>query len=594
MRKLIIFGFILFGTFILVQCKKREFDRYDNTSKELTAKFFTIPSNAPGAIFRIAATIKSQNDKYHFLQKFISEQGTPEWQYSFLITNSTSANTRMHDGDGGGGGGGGDSVVFIPLVKQPFRAVHGFLACIVEEDKVFIRLFDGSTYETYGLNKGVDTLSAALVAATTMYLHYRTFGDSVFSLTDTLLMKKPGFTGTNRKIIIDDHTTGRLAFPINTYACLPVTLELLAFRSQAEICYTYTQWIDVVDPELPTGTQIPTGGGSGGWWNENPCRLAESIDGATPCGGGDDYLGFVPTPISPTPFYPFENLLGPYVSSEDEIIVDNWKVLNIDTTELDSCRKIMLNKMLATTHQMGRFLAKLDRALGDSVKLNKFTIKYKIDNTLPFSTPGHTVGDYNAFDKSFDAVIRISDSVVKRSTDLFLSQTIFHETIHAYLTFIIYRLKLYGSQQNINLSYGSVFDEYVDSLKGRNVNYLTNLGIATYQHNYMADHLLQFFANSLAEFDEDRINDPEYYWYIAWAGLVGHSNAWTTHWPNWSTLPITSGAAATDNSDKQEFSYALTQTRLANIHNAAISEHLADNDSRGKKPAAPGSGNCYQ
>lgn len=585
---------ILLPAIIYVSCR-RNLEPNNEALIDNTGDFFQGYESSPSSVKRVAEKIKQQDSKHHFISRFIKEQGIAKWNNSIIMsgTNASALNR----------GGKADSLLFIPLVRSPFKEVHGFLACLVGEDSVKIRLFDGSMYNAYPFNKGIDTLSAHLIAATTMFLHHNVFGDSTFLIKDDLLFDRPAFRGNGRTLTFRTSPNGLGSFYLGTtITCIPVHEARNSIHiASAQICWEYNNWQEIVDPSMPGGTQIPGGGGStgSGWWDQNPCRLAEAIDppggsGSSPnCGNNGNITGWLPVPIG-DPFFPAENLLGPYVSPEDDAMINLWKVLNIDTTQLDSCRRLILRKMLNTTHAMGRLLTKLDKALGDSNYINKFQIKYMNDATLPVTKPGWTTNmNYNAFDKTFTAEVHLSDSAIMSATDIYMSQVICHETVHAYLTYILMRLRNHPTQQNITLSYYSAFNDYVDSLKNRSYGYLANIPVATYQHNYMANHLLDFYANSLAEYDEERIGDQEYYWYMAWAGLED-TPLWRSFWPNFNNVPITAGAPATSNSDKRGLSYALTSTRLLANYNARISELLGDNDARGKKPAVPGSGNCYQ
>ncbi len=252
--------------------------------------------------------------------------------------------------------------------------------------------------------------------------------------------------------------------------------------------------------------------------------------------------------------------------------------------------------MLNPTYAMGRLLTKLDKALTDSNRIGSFKLKYKIATLPPGQAAKADSMVYDPITRIFSAVIKISDSAVKNGTDIFISQSIFHETVHAYLSFLLKRIMAGATYAQIqSLGYPKMFDTYVDSLIGRNYSYFQALDTsAQFQHNYMANKLLEFFANALEEFDDDRINNDEYYWYMAWKGLQ-QSQPWLHFWPsyntqNWQTI----ANPATNNNDKRGFKYALTEDRLININNAIYEEGMGGQDALGKKPGAPGSNICYQ
>jgi hypothetical protein len=313
--------------------------------------------------------------------------------------------------------------------------------------------------------------------------------------------------------------------------------------------------------------------------------------------------GWIPMPTAGSYQYSqlgFHHFETPSLSAHDEQVYSFWKTNNIDTTGLDSCRKIMIAKMLSTSHAMGRLLNKLDLALKEPTSLGYFNIRYEITPNIP---SGHTALadniNYDPFTRQFTCVIKISPTAIQNATDIYISQSIMHETIHAYLSFILRRIMTGSSFAQIqNLGYPKLFDTYVDSLINRNISILDTINrSAQYQHNFMANNLLEFFANALEEFDNDRINDDEYYWYMAWKGLQ-QSQPWVNVWPNFNTYPnanwdVVTNPSMSDN-NKNGFKYALTSDRIIDIHNALLSEQTSSASARGKKPVGQGTTGCYQ
>lgn len=188
-------------------------------------------------------------------------------------------------------------------------------------------------------------------------------------------------------------------------------------------------------------------------------------------------------------------------------------------------------------------------------------------------------------------VTRTLDSAkIKNATDLYVAGTFLHEVIHAYMATVMLRVKQGVTLANIQaMTYDSLFNEYIDTLTARNAPTLTNQSFPQrYQHNYMQSKLLDAIAEALKTFDDNRIGDDEYYWYIAWKGLF-KTDAFEQHWPNFDTWPIV-GAPLTTNDSTRGMTYALTPARLLNINNAIYEEKVANNLARGNKPVP---GGCY-
>ena len=104
----------------------------------------------------------------------------------------------------------------------------------------------------------------------------------------------------------------------------------------------------------------------------------------------------------------------------------------------------------------------------------------------------------------------------------------------------------------------------------------------------MQSKLLDAIAEALKTFDDNRIGDDEYYWYIPWKGLF-KTDAFEQHRPNFDTWPIVR-APLTTNDSTRGMTYALTPARLLNINNAIYEEKVANNLARGNKPVP---GGCY-
>jgi len=63
--------------------------------------------------------------------------------------------------------------------------------------------------------------------------------------------------------------------------------------------------------------------------------------------------------------------------------IENWRLYNIDTTGLDSCRQLLLRKLLGSVNgnnTLGKILAKMDRPVKDSNNLEKFIWQFDIQS----------------------------------------------------------------------------------------------------------------------------------------------------------------------------------------------------------------------
>lgn len=143
-----------------------------------------------------------------------------------------------------------------------------------------------------------------------------------------------------------------------------------------------------------------------------------------------------------------------------------------------------------------------------------------------------------------------------------------------------------------SLTEGTIFNAYVDTLMKRdslNPNMLQWFS-EKFQHNYMADQLLEFMSNIIKVFDNNSTTPERYYWYLAWSGLTRKSvKTWNYFWPNYPSWPPTNPAPSNDNT--RGLKYALTLQRIDTIHNQVLDEErFSKPNAKGRKPLF---GGCY-
>jgi hypothetical protein len=142
----IVFLVIVSGLFIFHACRK--IDRAGNSSKiDNTKRFFTIPGQTHPAVKRVADKMKRMDQRYPFINKFITKQGFALWDKA-IVTSGGSAR-----------GQSSNYSVLIPLVWDNYDLVHAAIAAKVTEDSVYWTLMDASNYADYNANaasRGLD------------------------------------------------------------------------------------------------------------------------------------------------------------------------------------------------------------------------------------------------------------------------------------------------------------------------------------------------------------------------------------------------------------------------------------------------------
>jgi hypothetical protein len=557
--------FALFVILLFTTCRKKEIF-HDDLMADYTENFFTVPANASPIIKRVAAAISLQNDRYHFVNDLAKNEGMAFWGNAFILQGNRflhrDANTAT----------GGDTTVLIPLVLNNTQFVSGYLECKVT-DSVSIALVKGREYSNYGYSNGDTTLNAQTIAKVCMAFEYEIWGHNQFVVTNATLARSLfGLTATPRYQVIkvaNAPSPNSQAIGIGGY-----TYTMGDFLQDHQINY-WTWW-------FAQGYNNVNGGNSGNIYP--PSGVGGTPSGTTGTGGWYSY-----------PYSGFTHWsAGWQVTTEDAQKINNFTANNIDMTGLDSCRQLILKKLLNTNgiNMLGRILTKVDRGVNEPQNVEKFKVTYKLGNILYTDSVAGKADDftYDPQTKVFTAVIILDSTVAKNSTDLFIAGTLLHETLHAYMGSLLFRVAGNVSLAELKqMGYDSLFSRYVDTLITKTPAQLLNelFQDPEYDHNYWAGNIITKIAEVIQVYDNYK-QDFRFYSYLSWKGLY-NTHIWKQHWNNYPNLPVT-GIYTTQDSTRG-LPYALTPTRLDSIHNIVIyNEFVANNNAKGNKPIP---GGCY-
>ncbi len=532
-------------------------------------KFFKNANNCPSPVKRIAEKIKSQNEKFNFLNDIISKEGLPVWEKSKMLSGRISnGNTAINSITTGST----DTIVIIPLALENKEWVNSFLFCRVK-DSIEINLYSGRYYKDYAPNR--DSFNADKIALVSMFLEKSTFGHNSFIIRDNNLLKTTVPKAPRRTITFFDENNSTQNNSIITYGslCLPSTTnangQLLSGglapgqstpTNTSNICFSFTNFSDE-DEGSGGGTT-----GSVNWWSPPPGGSG-GLNNGTTLGTG----GWVSYSFSGARHLD----AGQWqMTMEDGQKINNWKNNNIDKDSLDPCMQEILNELLncGGTNPLGRILAKFNLAVRDSVRIYKFNIKYVTKNLTDIygnTRSGNTSFTSYTSSGNFYATIYIDSLKSKYSTDLYNANTIIHETIHAYLIYLEYQRSFVNNTPYPPAWYMAkpldpIFDEYVDtliSLENRFINLATDDSLSSvYQHNFMSNKIVNLISESLQKYATAKgisgVTD-EYAWKLAWGGLH-NTKAFSSHWINGPNFPVQSINNLTTIDSTRGLKYALT------------------------------------
>lgn len=611
---LIFQGFIVFimSFTVINSCRRIQHDELTQQIPKTTeSKFFDLPVSVDPIIKALADKIHRQDEQYHFVDDLVKRVGFPIWDKSLIVTNEgvRNATARIMDDS--------TTLIYVPFAVDSAQLVKAtLLAQLSPEDSIF-RLLYSWEYKRFGFDSAANNY---VWKAKDIFHLFTTFQRSIYN--------HQSFQVTDGRIFGGDSAWQPLAsFDQNnswqrlntlqpvTVCDIYITCDTSckrAFKTSSTADYYWcgcpavqnlctVRWLNVDPgagtlPSLFYTTDIGGGGTSDplSWW-VNPC----------PNGGGGSVSkmsvteecsasGWTPMPTTGGILYPqlgFHHLETWDVSAEDYGKIEYWRQNNIDTSKLDSCRRIILNKLMnnLSGNLLGKILNNMARSIYESSNLEKFKVKYQIKrlDSVVAQTDAYS---YNSTTQVFSCTISLDSAIANTATDIYVAGTILHESIHAYLKSLLYRIKNGVTLTQLQaMSYDSVFTEYVDSLRVRNRTLIpTILKDNQYDHNYMASKLLEIIADALKKFENNTIGDDRYYWFMSWKGLY-QSKPWKQHWPNYATITIV-GAPLTTEDSTRGLKYALTPQRLDSINTAIGNERLSNSQSKGRKPV---SGGCY-
>jgi len=576
-------GLILAGLLVYISCRKIDRESDENPSLNSKSKFFTEHAPNKPLVQAINQYFKRLNDKDNFVEKTIKKIGYPRWDKAITVNFSGVLHRGASDST---------ELTYIPFVREEDSVVNASLLVQTSPtDTAFKYICDWQyQYEQNGLLEDTE-VSAERIAFTLMTLDKEVFGHSKYKLTDSRLFENyfpDSLRGNQSYLELGTQSGNRISNRTESMAA-PVTFTIYC-PSCVSLYWQITYYYNL--------NGIPTwefSGGGGGPGNSTPpdcpgipAYRTEYV--ADPCEPGW-------VPIGANGYDPnagvgvFNNFI---VSGHDMTKITNWRNNNLDTIGLDSCRRELLNKLINSigSSPLGIFLSKLDNAIGIPNTIDKFIIHFQ---TRPLANYNALTehATYDEISKEFEVDIVLDSVTSKNATDIFIANTLFHEVIHAYMTFIWKKLNQGATQQQMDsLKYDQVFNAYVDTLRIRDsLNpYLATLQMESIQHNYMADKLLDFLANTIKQFDNNPTTPDKYYWYLAWAGLTRKQvRTWKIHWPNFPTWPPSNPAPIDDST--RGLKYALTLARIDTICNQVLeNEEKSLPGARGKKPVT---GGCY-
>jgi hypothetical protein len=264
---------------LFYSCRKNDVSKEPEIEK--INKFFDLPADSDNRLKAIAACIKSQNDKFNFLEELVERVGLPVWGNTKTFNSGGSA-SRSSGNEG--------EIVYIPFAKENDNYINSVLAVKISNDTSF-RMIHKFNYRSFGF----DTTSSDSWSARDIFNLFVLFDNYVFD-HKSFLLKDGRILNVKDSVIVqlknvNTLSTGRVAgfyricftyvieCSSNTGPAYARTESLEGGCTQTS-CSSY--WYDDSDGGStgnPGSIDDGSGGGSGGdgSWYEDPCKSTDPI-----------------------------------------------------------------------------------------------------------------------------------------------------------------------------------------------------------------------------------------------------------------------------------------------------------------------------
>jgi hypothetical protein len=483
--------------------------------------------------------------------------------------------------------------MYIPFAED--SVIDAALTVRTDENDTIFHLLNDFDYRQFVFDTAATSNSwrAKDVFNVFAALENAVFGHKAFNIIDKRLFPNADSTKACLVHVKDQPNTQRTQVLDNTTLC-----------EYIDVCYGPAEyvWCDdgcTVDCEWYTHTEMtcttvwyesggtpPSGGGST-WWLST-CGTAGANCGTS---------GWTSFDIDDFQNNYLSQGYGHFetweVSDADETRIANWKSNKIDTTGLNPCVRAVLDKLLGGNNLIGRILAKMDNARPKKTDIEKFHLTVRT-KSMGIDTLGRTVSGPISGSISYDTVY-INTSVADSATEIAIARTLIHEIVHAYMNAIFKRY--YNTLDPKLMTYDSIFNTYVDTLVELHTrlnlkNWVWDTANRNFQHDYMADKLLDRMVSALA-FVDANFNSSEFYWDMTWGGLWS-TKTMKTYWPNYfltspNDWPPANPSPSEDST--RGLKYALTQARLDSIRRYVNREYFDTAHAKGLKRVNPG---CFE
>ncbi len=454
-KALLFSGLFYFIFFTQQSCKKTDLvsSVQEEVKQERTVgEFFKLPASASPVLQRVAKELERQNGIKPFLTEFILKDGFPVWEKASIETKRLKS--KANSISGFNGDGLSDTTVFIPLVINSEKYVHGFIWANVK-DSILLKIYRQSDFVNFPFQTSptqTDSTSAENFALRMMLMDYEVFGSTEFEVKDKRLFNYSSLYKDTENVIRHvkfDSTyarnnllsNGTVISSIMRSLCVIITTTTTNYHCHGclpgncdeciPLCKSYTNSYQMICETWneDEGEGWPGGGGNGGSGGGGGGGTGGSGGGGNPpCSafGATMINGVVPINCEPGPGG------NPWPPQSVQNWLDmQWVNSNISDSTADPCITNTINSL----KNINPKLPALIRSFFDTVPTFRMTLKKYVNSGWDQSgnTPTPPEGAITTTNYTTNIFNVAINRYFSDCTDLGLAATIIHEALHCQL-----------------------------------------------------------------------------------------------------------------------------------------------------------------
>jgi hypothetical protein len=273
MKRLFFIFFIAFNLFLIDSCVRNNIEHID-FERNIVTRFLSLPANSDESLIKISTDLRQKNLIKHFIPEIATKDGIPLWNHAIIEAKEP----YMRSADA-------VQTVLLPLSLPNSNQISAILVCCIS-DSVTYNLFRKGSYQSYGLDKPVDSADAEKIIGLILLMENKIWGRELFYIMDGRLF----MAGHNEADLLNKRIIrfSRIEQGINTGSRDAI--------SNNQWCYSITGSCSASRRIVPAGSGMCTNNycisiTAPSWLSSN-AEWIPAVEGGGAQGGSNNYDGF--------------------------------------------------------------------------------------------------------------------------------------------------------------------------------------------------------------------------------------------------------------------------------------------------------------